>query len=112
MSSSVARLRALLAHETKIVVCPGVYDGLTARIALKAGFDALYMVNNCRLALIYVSTLVANIRKDRSRNNGKSSGSARPRSHHSDRNAAKRRDDRQSGPLGVFDRRCRHRLWR
>ncbi|KAG2421736.1 hypothetical protein HFD88_005712 [Aspergillus terreus] len=43
MSSSVARLRALLADETKIVVCPGVYDGLTARIALKAGFDALYM---------------------------------------------------------------------
>jgi 2-methylisocitrate lyase-like PEP mutase family enzyme len=28
----------------KIVVCPGVFDGLTARIALSKGFDALYMV--------------------------------------------------------------------
>ena len=26
-----------------IVVCPGVYDGLTARIAAAAGFDVLYM---------------------------------------------------------------------
>ena len=28
----------------KIVVCPGVFDGLTARIALSKAFDALYMV--------------------------------------------------------------------
>jgi len=27
-----------------MVVCPGVFDGLTARLALAAGFDALYMV--------------------------------------------------------------------
>lgn len=43
--SAAARLRDLLAEEGKIVVCPGVYDGFTARIALKAGFDCLYMVN-------------------------------------------------------------------
>lgn len=30
------------AHE--IVVCPGVYDGFSARIALEVGFDAMYMV--------------------------------------------------------------------
>ena len=29
-----------------IVVCPGVYDGFSARIALDVGFDCLYMV--CR----------------------------------------------------------------
>jgi 2-methylisocitrate lyase-like PEP mutase family enzyme len=46
MASSVARLRELLADESKLIVCPGVYDGLTARIALQAGFDALYMVSN------------------------------------------------------------------
>ena len=46
MSSSlaVAKLRQLLADESKIIVCPGVYDGFTARIALQEGFDALYMV--------------------------------------------------------------------
>jgi len=37
------RLRELLKDPKKIVVCPGVFDGLTARIALSKGFDALYM---------------------------------------------------------------------
>ena len=38
------RLRELLEGPKKIVVCPGVFDGLTARIALSKGFDAFYMV--------------------------------------------------------------------
>ncbi|KAJ5128156.1 carboxyphosphonoenolpyruvate mutase [Penicillium atrosanguineum] len=42
-TSAVSRLRHLLADESKIIICPGVYDGLTARIALGAGFDVLYM---------------------------------------------------------------------
>jgi 2-methylisocitrate lyase-like PEP mutase family enzyme len=42
--AAVARLRELLADENKIIVCPGVFDGLTARFALSEGFDALYMV--------------------------------------------------------------------
>lgn len=41
---AAARLRQLLADPKQIVVCPGIYDGFTARIALKAGFDCLYMV--------------------------------------------------------------------
>lgn len=41
--SSAARLRALLSVEGKTIVCPGVYDGLSARIMLHEGFDALYM---------------------------------------------------------------------
>jgi 2-methylisocitrate lyase-like PEP mutase family enzyme len=40
--SSAARLRKLLT-EKKTILCPGVYDGLTARIALNEGFDCLYM---------------------------------------------------------------------
>ncbi|KAI8629514.1 Pyruvate/Phosphoenolpyruvate kinase-like domain-containing protein [Xylariaceae sp. FL1651] len=44
LSTATARLRAALADETNIVVCPGVYDGFTARIVLSTGFfDALYM---------------------------------------------------------------------
>lgn len=38
------RLRKMLLNTNKLVVCPGVYDGLSARIALDVGFDAMYMV--------------------------------------------------------------------
>ncbi|KAH6604404.1 methylisocitrate lyase [Trichoderma cornu-damae] len=41
--TAVANLRAQLAEPGKIIVCPGVYDGFTARMALNAGFDCLYM---------------------------------------------------------------------
>ncbi|KAK5735060.1 hypothetical protein LTR17_008396 [Elasticomyces elasticus] len=37
------RLREMLNNNDGIVTCPGVYDGLTARIALNAGFKCLYM---------------------------------------------------------------------
>ena len=39
------RLRRHLADTSDLIVCPGVYDGFSARIALAVGFDALYMVN-------------------------------------------------------------------
>ncbi|KUL87489.1 hypothetical protein ZTR_04576 [Talaromyces verruculosus] len=38
-----ARLRALLNDPSQIIVAPGVYDGISARLALNAGFGALYM---------------------------------------------------------------------
>ena len=41
-SSPGARLRALLAGE-QIVVAPGAYDALTARLVERAGFDAVYL---------------------------------------------------------------------
>lgn len=48
--TAVSALRAQLAEPEKIIVCPGVYDGFTARMALKAGFDCLYMVSNHSLS--------------------------------------------------------------
>jgi 2-methylisocitrate lyase-like PEP mutase family enzyme len=42
-TSAASRLRAMLADPDKIIVAPGVYDGISARLALDAGFDALYM---------------------------------------------------------------------
>lgn len=42
---AATKLRKLLADTDKLIVCPGVYDGLSARIALDVGFDALYMVS-------------------------------------------------------------------
>ncbi|KAF1808390.1 2,3-Dimethylmalate lyase [Eremomyces bilateralis CBS 781.70] len=41
--SSATKLRQMLDGSSDIVVCPGVYDGFSARIALEVGFDALYM---------------------------------------------------------------------
>ena len=41
---AAARLRQLLNNREMLIVCPGVYDGLTARVALSLGFEALYMV--------------------------------------------------------------------
>ena len=38
------KLRRLLDKPNHLIVCPGVYDGFSARIALEIGFDALYMV--------------------------------------------------------------------
>lgn len=46
MASAAGKLRQLLADPSKTIVCPGVYDGFTARIALQAGFEALYMVQD------------------------------------------------------------------
>ena len=38
------KLRRLLEDQDSIIVCPGIYDGFTARLALRAGFQCLYMV--------------------------------------------------------------------
>lgn len=43
--SNAAKFRALLADKENVVVSPGVYDGFTARLALAAGFETLYMVS-------------------------------------------------------------------
>ena len=45
VKTAAARLRDLLSRDDHIVVAPGVYDGLTARIALAQGFDCLYMAS-------------------------------------------------------------------
>ena len=39
--SPATRLRNNLETGAGLIVCPGVYDGLSARIALDVGFDAL-----------------------------------------------------------------------
>jgi hypothetical protein len=44
--SAATRLRNNLETGAGLIVCPGVYDGLSARIALDVGFDALYMVRS------------------------------------------------------------------
>jgi hypothetical protein len=41
-----ARLREMLKDLNKIIVAPVVYDGISARVALATGFDALHMVSS------------------------------------------------------------------
>ena len=48
------RLRHLLNDTNRLIVCPGVYDGLSTRIAIDVGFDALYMVRASELFCLYV----------------------------------------------------------
>lgn len=42
--AEAAKLRQKLEETNDLIVCPGVYDGLSARIALNLGFEAMYMV--------------------------------------------------------------------
>lgn len=41
---AASKLRRMLKDSRELVVCPGVYDGLSARIAMELGFKGMYMV--------------------------------------------------------------------
>ncbi|KAL4869278.1 hypothetical protein BDV12DRAFT_168238 [Aspergillus spectabilis] len=43
MNTAASKLRHALQDPNAFIIAPGVYDGLSARIALNVGFDALYM---------------------------------------------------------------------
>jgi hypothetical protein len=42
--SGATKLRRMIEETSELIICPGVYDGLSARIAQRVGFSALYMV--------------------------------------------------------------------
>lgn len=44
VNKAANKLRAQLADTSNIIVCPGVQDGLSARVCLDEGFENLYMV--------------------------------------------------------------------
>lgn len=44
ITTAATALRHTLENTQALIAAPGVYDGLSARIALNVGFDALYMV--------------------------------------------------------------------
>ncbi|KAI5917109.1 putative carboxyphosphonoenolpyruvate phosphonomutase [Camillea tinctor] len=41
--SGAKKLRRMLLDTDELIVCPGVYDGLSARTAMELGFNAMYM---------------------------------------------------------------------
>ena len=44
--SPATKLKRRLEDTKELIVCPGVYDGFSARIALSVGFDTMYMVRS------------------------------------------------------------------
>lgn len=44
MVTGASKLRKQLRESDELIVCPGVYDGLSARIAINMGFKGMYMV--------------------------------------------------------------------
>ncbi|KAH6660868.1 putative carboxyphosphonoenolpyruvate phosphonomutase [Truncatella angustata] len=42
-TSGAKKLRKMLFETNELIVCPGVYDGLSARTAIELGFNAMYM---------------------------------------------------------------------
>ncbi|KAI1455103.1 oxaloacetate Acetylhydrolase [Annulohypoxylon moriforme] len=42
-ASGAKKLRKMLLETNELIVCPGVYDGLSARTAMELGFNAMYM---------------------------------------------------------------------
>lgn len=51
--TAAATLRRALEDPNCFISAPGVYDGVSARIALSVGFDALYMVRAPQLPSSY-----------------------------------------------------------
>lgn len=49
------RLQRFLKETDDILVCPGVYDGFSARIALSVGFKAMYMVGWASIHVVHPS---------------------------------------------------------
>lgn len=56
VNKAAAKLRAQIAEEGNIVVCPGVQDGLSARVCLDEGFKNLYMVSPLTLFFTGLNT--------------------------------------------------------
>lgn len=52
-TSGAKKLRKMLLETEELIVCPGVYDGLSARTAIELGFNAMYMVGS-HLLLLYI----------------------------------------------------------
>ena len=62
ISTPATNLKRRLQDTKDLIVCPGVYDGFSARIALAVGCDAMYMVGVIRPAFTSVKLLTASRR--------------------------------------------------
>ena len=97
--SPATKLKRILEETKDLIVCPGVYDGFSARIALSVGFDTMYMVWQC---VFDTSQIVerqsrADDQADGCRNHCIKIGHGRPGSSQSHRHERARRHDSKLG---------------
>lgn len=85
-------LKRRLETTKDLIVCPGVYDGFSARIALSVGFDAMYMVGNISSRH---HVIICSQYPDRCRHHGLSPRPARLGPCTAQRHAGSRGHDRQ-----------------
>lgn len=90
------RLRRLLERSDHLIVCPGVFDGFSARVAMSVGFEGLYMVRNISIHETFPYLLTVHV--DWCRHNGITTGHAGPRSCPAPRHARASRNDMQPRP--------------
>ena len=76
--SPASKLKYLLENTDELVVCPGVYDGFSARIALSVGFQAMYMVRPPKKRSLELGTKRIYNRLDRRWNHRFKIGDGRP----------------------------------
>lgn len=101
-TSGAAKLRKMLNETNDLIVCPGVYDGLSARIALSLGFEAMYMVRDVQQFLKLHLTIT-----DRCWNDCLATGKGRSGTCPAVRYEDQRGDDSSSGTIWTtLD--CRH----
>ena len=62
ITSPATNLKRRLQDTKDLIVCPGVYDGFSARIALAVGCDAMYMVSIIRPAFTRVKLFTSSRR--------------------------------------------------
>ena len=106
--TGATRLKHMLNNTNDLIICPGVYDGLSARAAMEVGFDALYMVS------LSVSNNVRNVvlktNADWSRNHGLSTRHGGSCHRSTPRYEGACRDDCQPRPQRPASH-CRHGHW-
>ena len=56
VTPAASKLRRMLKDTKDLIVCPGVYDGLSARIAMEVGFKGLYMVRTPNYVFTFLYT--------------------------------------------------------
>lgn len=66
---AASKLRRMLKDSKDLIVCPGVYDGLSARIAMELGFKGMYMVCHNVVDLLHIASRLYLTLIDRCRNN-------------------------------------------
>ena len=106
---AASKLRRMLRDTKDLIVCPGVYDGLSARVAMELGFKGLYMVRK-PVSICLLNVFNAHKKADRRWHNCFPAGDGGSGLGPTARHAYQCRDDRKSRSIWAsID--CGHGSW-